>query len=223
MAKILLRRVRLSFPNIWEPKGIRNPDGTMGQPSYSCNVLIEPEDPQVVELEKLMKQVAQEKWKDTPVRQRDGSTKPNWEVVYGMLESKDRLCLHNGDFKADYDGYPGMYFLSARSSTRPLILDRRPFVVDDAGRPVLDEKGKRIPNELSKESGRPYGGCFVNLSVDIYAQDNSFGQRINATLKGVQFVEDGDAFAAGPPADPEEFDDLTMGEQSAGQDLNSMM
>jgi hypothetical protein len=72
--------------------------------------------------------------------------------------------------------------------------------------PLVVDKDK---SPLSEASGRPYAGCYVNASLDIWAQDNSYGKRVNATLRGVQFFRDGDAFAGGAPASEDEFDDLS--------------
>jgi hypothetical protein len=111
------------------------------------------------------------------------------KAILAQLRGQDKTCLHNGDLKAQYDGYAGMWYVSARSASKPLVIDR--------DKKILEEK-----------DGRPYGGCYVNMSIDIWAQDNQYGKRINATLRGVQFVQDGDAFSGGPPATPEEFEDL---------------
>ena len=78
-------------------------------------------------------------------------------------------------------------FISARSKSRPTVVDR-----------------DKTP--LTEQDGRPYGGCFVNAIVELWAQDNQFGKRINATLAGVQFLKDGDAFGGSRPADPDEFE-----------------
>ena len=48
----------------------------------------------------------------------------------------------------------------------------------------------------------------MNASIELWAQDNSFGKRVNASLRGVQFLKDGDAFAGGGAASDDEFDDL---------------
>lgn len=41
--------------------------------------------------------------------------------------------------------------------------------------------------------------------------DNNFGKRINASLGGVQFYRDGDAFAGGGVASEDDFDDVSEG------------
>ncbi len=69
---------------------------------------------------------------------------------------------------------------------------------------------------LIQADGRPYAGCYVNAVVDIWAQDNNFGKRINASLSGVQFLRDGDAFAGGGVAAPDDFDDISEGADAEG-------
>ena len=69
----------------------------------------------------------------------------------------------------------------------------------------------RDRSPLSRTSGRPYAGCYVNASLEFWAQDNQWGKRINCTLRGVQFYRDGDSFSAGRPADSDEFEDVTEG------------
>ncbi len=98
----------------------------------------------------------------------------------------DRMCLHDGDRK-DYDGYEGMLYLRASNSVRPLVLDR-------------------ARNPLTAADGKPYSGCYVNATITLWAQDNKWGKRINANLRGVQFFRDGDAFAGGTTGSVDEFE-----------------
>lgn len=108
------------------------------------------------------------------------------------LMAGDKTALRNGDDKEDYDGFAGMRYLSAYNHTRPTVLDR-----------------DRSP--LTAQDGKPYAGCYVNASVDVWAQDNKWGKRVNAQLRGVQFASDGDAFAGGVASD-DEFEDLGVDE-----------
>ena len=100
------------------------------------------------------------------------------------------LVLQDGDLKAQYAGYPGNLFFNARSATRPTVVDRNKA-------------------QLTEADGKPYAGAYVNALIELWAQDNQFGKRINASLRGVQFVRDGDAFGGGAaPASEEDFPDL---------------
>lgn len=114
------------------------------------------------------------------------------ETILNTLIKKDRVCMRDGDDKARYDGFEGNMYISASSQTRPTLVDKD-------------------KSQLDASDGRIYAGCYVNASIEIWAQDNNFGQRVNAQLRGVQFARDGDAFSAGRPADADEFDDLSEG------------
>jgi hypothetical protein len=114
------------------------------------------------------------------------------EAILKGLAATDKLCLHDGDAKSGYEGFEGNLFISARSKVRPSVFD-----------------GQR--NELTEADGKPYSGCYVNVSLELWAQDNQFGKRINAQLRGVQFLRDGDAFSGGTrPADADEFDEIAV-------------
>ena len=114
-----------------------------------------------------------------------------WPTVKKEIEAKDRYCLHDGDTKADYSGFEGNLFVSSRNKSRPLVIDRD-------------------KSPLTAADGRPYAGCYVNASIELWSQDNNYGKRINASLRGVQFFKDGDAFAGGGAASDDEFDSVDV-------------
>jgi hypothetical protein len=172
--KIKLNNVRLSFPQLFEAKTVNGE----GKPAFSAAFTLNPKDPQIKAINAAIDAVAAEKW---------GAKA---EAVLKTIRAADKACLHSGDLKANYDGFEGMMYVSARNSLRPLVLD--------SNRALLDA-----------DSGRPYAGCYVNVSLELWAQDNNYGKRVNATLAGVQFYRDGESFAGGGIAGIEEFDDLT--------------
>lgn len=116
-----------------------------------------------------------------------------WAQVKKEIEAKDRTPLHDGDTKGSYAGFEGNLFVTARNKVRPLVVDRD-------------------KSPLTSSDGKPYAGCYVHASIELWAQDNSFGKRINASLRGVQFVKDGEAFAGGGSASEDDFDDLSVDE-----------
>jgi hypothetical protein len=107
--------------------------------------------------------------------------------VFMALKASDKLALRDGDTKPQYEGYKGNLFLNASNKIKPLVID-----------------GNKSP--LSAASGKPYSGCYVNASIEVWAQDNQFGKRINATLKGVQFLRDGARLAGGGVASADDFE-----------------
>lgn len=115
-----------------------------------------------------------------------------WPAVKKEIELKAKGLLQDGDAKADYAGFEGQLFVNARNKVRPTVVDKdkTPLIAAD---------------------GKPYAGCYVNASIELWAQDNKYGKRVNASLRGVQFYKDGDAFSGGGVADEDEFDSIDDG------------
>ena len=111
-------------------------------------------------------------------------------TLKAIRNNPNKFCWADGEAKS-YDGYEGMMALSAKSKTRPTVIaaDRSP---------------------LAEEDGKPYPGCYVNASIDLFAYDNS-GLGVSASLRGIQFVSDGDSFSGSRPADSDEFEEVTEG------------
>jgi hypothetical protein len=110
-----------------------------------------------------------------------------------QIKAQDKTCLHDGDLKANYAGFEGNMYIGARNPLRPTVLDRdkTPLVAAD---------------------GKPYSGCFVHAVLELWVQDNQYGKRVNATLMGVQFAGDGEAFGGGSSvASEDDFDDVSAG------------
>lgn len=104
------------------------------------------------------------------------------EAVLKTIRAAGKTCLRDGDEK-ESDGYADRMFINASSKKRPSVVDR------DGVTPLVES------------DGRPYGGCFVNAYVEIWAMDNQFGKRVCASLGGVQFHSDGQPFGSGGGAD----------------------
>ncbi|HCR1107387.1 TPA: DUF2815 family protein [Klebsiella aerogenes] len=111
------------------------------------------------------------------------------QIIKQIAGNNMRFCFRPEGEK-DYAGYEGMRFFKATNSQRPTIIDR-----------------DKTP--LVQADGKPYSGCYVNVSVEFYGYENN-GKGIAASLKGVQFFKDGDAFAGGGVASPDEFEDLAV-------------
>lgn len=152
-----------------------------GEPRYNVRFIIPKNHPAVKLLDAAIETVAKEKWKDKSA------------TVLAKIIKDGASCFakeeHTDKNGEPYDGFAGAYSLCAANKAKPLVIDRD-------------------KSPLTEEDGRPYAGCFVNAQVDVWAQDNAFGRRVNASLSGVQFFKDGEAFTGGQPADPDDFDDL---------------
>lgn len=100
------------------------------------------------------------------------------ELVTTELKLKklpaDKICLRDGSEK-DANGYgDGTFFLAASNNKKPKVFtqDKSPMDPDDP---------------------RMFSGVYVNLVVRLWAQNNDFGKRINASLEAVQYVRTGEA------------------------------
>jgi hypothetical protein len=149
-----------------------------GKAKYGALFILEPGNPAIKQLNAMFAAVATEKW---------GAKA---DAILKGLKAQDRLCLHDGATKAQYAGFEGNVFVSANSDLKPTVLDKD-------------------RSALGSGDGKPYAGSYVNASIEVWAQDSQqFGKRLNAQLRGVQFVKDGDAFGAGTVASEDEFADL---------------
>jgi hypothetical protein len=185
-----LSNVRFSYFYGFEPFiGKPTPQNPKPVPNFCVHGLMAPDHPDLKKVAATIEAVGSgHQWKN-------GIT---WAQVKESLKQTDKLCLHKGDVtKAGVAEYAGLYFISCNNKKR--------FTIVDADR-----------TPLTAADGRPYSGCYGNIIVDIYAQDNQWGRRINATVTGVQFLRNGDAFGGGaPPADADEFG--TYNAESADQ------
>jgi hypothetical protein len=170
---LMLKNVRIAFPCLDTPKPFEG--GNDPTPYFNASFLFAPGSPTFKMVEAEMIRVAKEKWPK------------NWEAVLKGAKALGKVCMRDGDTKAEYDGYPGNFFVSSRSKVRPTLLkaDRSPATGADI-----------------------YAGCYVNASVELFAYEKP-QKGIAAQLRGVQFFKDGDAFAAGRPASEDEFEDVS--------------
>jgi hypothetical protein len=189
---VILPEVRLSYPDIYTPgEDKTDNEGKLIKGKFGAHGIFAPTS----EANRIAKTafiaVAKEKWKD------------NYQNVLASL-GKDKKCIRQGNHNltrdgAIRDGYKDLIFISARNKARPAVVahkffNKKPVIVAEDGSAWQD--GHRI-DDLPFEVIAPYGGCYVNLKVDIYAMDkDKLGKSINATLLAVQYVRRGDAFGA---------------------------
>lgn len=145
------------------------------------------------------------------MQKEDSQTKKLHKLIEKFIadnfEKKDikkvKVCLKDGAEKEDIDGYgEEIDFLSASSKKRPAVVarDRSPLVEED---------------------GVIFGGCYVNMAIRIWAQDNKWGKRVNAELLGVQFVKEGEPFGEGVFKAEAAFEDLS--DEGDDEDYSDML
>lgn len=173
---------RLAFPRLDKPEAFQG----QGEPRFSAALIVEPGSASHKKITTAALAAAEEKW--------PGKGKK----ALGMLEKQNKLCFYDGEMKGDLDGFAGNIIINANApQNQPPSL-------------VITRNGKN--ERLDRETQSIiYAGCYVNMIVEVWAQDNQWGKRINAQLAGVQFVKDGDRFGGGSPAGEDEFEAVDTG------------
>ncbi len=184
MAKVKLSGVRLAFCNsIWD--GAAEQFQGKGVARHSATYLIEPGSDNDKAIWAAIKEVAAEKW-----------PKKAQAMIDNYKGNSNKFCYMSGDLK-DYDGFQGMMALGGhrkQTDGPPLIIDRN-----------------KAP--LKQADGKIYGGCYVNATVDIYAQDGEYAG-FRCGLLAIQFDKDGDSFGGAGKGKSDDFDDLGDGADS---------
>jgi len=199
--KLYLKGARLSFPHVFEAKA--GPNG--GKAKFSIASIIEkttlafageakPDsatgkaagyqwDKPTLAFSKAIMAVATEKW----------GAKAG-EIVQ-QLKAQNRLPLHDGNEKPATPGYAGSFFCNASSDIAPGV------------------RHKQTGAQLKASDGVIYAGCYGDVIIDVWAQDNQFGKRVNASLLGVEFSHDGERLAGGAVASEDDYAAIPEGAQ----------
>lgn len=173
MSKLMIKDARLAFPDLFVA------DATFNK--FGAQLIITPGSESEAAIEAAMLEAAKGKWGE------------KGEANLKQMRLQNKLCLTDGDAKAQYEGFAGNMALSSTNTMRPTVVNR-----------------DRTP--LTSADGVIYSGCYVNASVEIWAQDHkTYGKRINCSLRGIQFNRDGEAFSGGGAAEVDEFDQLESG------------
>lgn len=191
MPQVILKNVRLSYPDLHKPGKPLN-DGDA--PKYGAQFIFATDSEAAKVAKEALTAAAKEVFGE------------NWQAIVKSME-KTKKCLRNGDDNltkdgAIRDGYGGMLYLVARNKVKPLLIGGK-----------KDASGQ-FPT-LTEDSGKPYGGCYVNVKVDIKAMKakDRIPNQIYATLQTVQFVSDGESFGAAPGT-AEGFDEVEGADDS---------
>ena len=118
----------------------------------------------------------------------------------GKMPTPSSVCLKDSSEKADYAGFEeGTLYVSASRK--------------EAFKPNQIIHRDKTPIE---SEGVLYPGCYVNAVINVWAQDNNYGKKINAELVGVQFYKDGDRLGRGSTnIEDDDFDSLPDIEDSS--------
>ena len=174
---IFAQDVLLSFPHLVEAyKG--KMAAANAAPKYSADFILTPSHPALKSFMERYAELAQQKWAE------------HAQTVMGMIQSDRKLrCFGPGTEKVDkktfkpYAGYDGNFFISASRENAPQMI-----------------RGDGTPVEASNVmeyqalARKMYGGCYVNVALRPWLQDNSFGRGIRCDFVAIQFSKDGTPF-----------------------------
>lgn len=194
--------VRLSFLRLDKPEAFQEGQ----EPKFQATALLDPSNAEHAALIKKIRaegaRLCTEAYGEVP------------EEI--KLEPHNRLCFGDANKhpkKKKYDGYENMFYVALANTTRPAVANR-------AGNSLVDAEGR----PMTSNPQWPYAGAYGIVTCTLWALMGpmrvKWGPRISGNLRGVQFVQDGEAFGSGTPSAEEEFEALedNAPEVSSGAD-----
>lgn len=186
---IMLKNLPMAFPALAEPQSFGE-----GEPAYGAKFPIKPNSEHQKLLEDAMLAEATELWKDKGAN------------VLSMLVEDGKTAFTKKVYRSKktgepYQGFEGTHYLSTRNAKT------QPTVFNEYGDP-LTSKG-----DIERQA---FSGAVVNASVEVWAQDNKWGRRLNCTLRGIMLTGEGENVGGGSaPAGADEFAALAKAKADA--------
>ena len=115
-----------------------------------------------------------------------GEVPKNLKKCYGL--SKDN------DTKKEYAGYEDMFYVATSNSDRPVLVGKKRDKLDEVDGPTM-----------------LYAGAYVNTVITLWTQNHPVGGKgVNANLRIVQFVKNGEPFGRGAASAEDELKDVDI-------------
>lgn len=188
---IILKNVRLAYPNLKQARSQKQDDGSDGIAKYDAVLLIDRTTDEgkatLAELKAEVLAAAKVKWPE------------QYQTILPMLRDQARLCYKDGPhYTSDGNLREGWEDRTAVNV----------FRYADRGAPGLFAADKS--NLGNDPAGVIYAGCYVNAKVNVFAWDHpKYGKRVRCELLALQFAGKGDAFGGASVPDAEGFEDLS--------------
>lgn len=170
--KVITGKVRFSYCHVWEPEAMDENQ----EKKYSVQLLISKKDKKTVEAIKAAIEAAKEAGKSK---------------FGGKVPANLKTPLRDGDEERPDEGaYEGMYFINAKSTNKPGVIDRD-------------------KNEIM-DRDEFYSGCYGRASINFYAFTGA-QKGIACALNNLQKLEDGERLDGRTSAEEDfadDYDDL---------------
>lgn len=190
MALVQIKKARGTWMHLFKPQTgkVDAKTGNVGDSKYNGNFIIDADSQAAKDIRAAMEEVAVAQWGDNGVK------------IMDKLGG-DKRCLRDGDDMLDKEGnnrpeFEGKLYVVASNKTQPGIFHK--FKDPETGK----------ARALTTDDGTIYGGCYVNVQLDIYAMDKPADgiKGVFATLRGVQFSADGERLSGNSTSSADEFD-----------------
>ena len=155
---------RLSYAHLFTPQAPND----QAEPKFSATILIPKTDTDTIQRIQAAIQAAVQDGVDRRVFKQ--AIDPA-QTKYPPLRDGDSMTDSGEARGAEFAGH---WFIAAKAPAK-----RRPFVVDGALQPIIDESDI-------------YSGAYCNFAIQFYAYENSGNKGISASLVGVQKARDGE-------------------------------
>lgn len=175
---IFLSNVRVSFPQLVEAKASVKPSPENPKPKekFSVDCILTPDNPSFGKFMAEVQVAMAAKWADKA------------PAILNMINADRKLrCYGKGDEKIGlkslvvHPGYAGNLFIGANNEDRPQMIRPDGSAVESSNTMEYQAIARTI-----------YGGCYANVAVSPWLQDNVQGRAVRCNLIAVQFLKDGE-------------------------------
>ncbi len=193
--KLNIKDVRILWPFIFTKD---KPKKAGQEPGYRATFTLDEDHPAVEEIRDTALAALAEKIGDDKAER--------WiENNFGI--DKKTGVLHWGNKRDESSpDFDGKRFFNAKNDTQPNIQTKLGFRQYKDGT-IRDEEGDDVEQDNSEHGKQIYGGCYVNLSVNIVGYKNDNGIGVSIYLLGLRFRRDGDEQVLGATATDDDLSD----------------
>lgn len=182
----------MGWINVFEKAPDQTVDGELKKGKFQLTAYLDKDDPQITKLDSTVLEVLTEGMKSAKAAEK-------WmDKYYGFGNHADKCAIRDlSERDKPIEGLEEGIYFKATSQKRPVIMT-------SAGEKQI-ERGLTLEGD-DIEGKEVYGGCYANLSVEIYWYDKFKTLLVN--ILGVRFREDGEAFGgAGETANDDDLSD----------------